>query len=97
MTTICVPINLPNTEVINITSRDNGDMIVRIKSTETGTHCKCCGKTITKQHSLNKTILLNHLPTFGNPVYIELQPIRYQCLDCKWPMWPHKKIFLIKE
>jgi transposase len=83
MTTITVPINLPNTEIINITTRDNGDMIVRVKSTETETCCKHCGKTITKFHSLNKMLLLNHLPAFGNPVYIEFQPARYQCLDCK--------------
>jgi transposase len=83
MTTISIPINLPHTEAIGTMTRDNGDMVVRVKSTETGTCCKSCGKTITKFHSLNKTILLNHLPAFGNPVYIELQPIRFQCLDCK--------------
>ena len=83
MTTISVPINLINTEVTNTTSLENGDIIVRVKSTETGTHCKCCGKYITKFHSLNKTISLNHLPAFGNAVYIEIQPIRFQCLDCK--------------
>lgn len=83
MNTISVPINLPNTEVTNVTTRDNGDIIVRVKSTETETKCKHCGKTISKFHSLNKTILLNHLPAFGNPVYIEFQPSRYQCFDCK--------------
>ncbi len=83
MTTISVPINLPNTEIIKVTICDNGDIIVRVKSTETETCCKDCGKKIRKFHSLNKMLLLNHLPAFGNPVYIELQPVRYQCLDCK--------------
>lgn len=37
MTTISLPINLPNIEIINVTTLDNGDIIVHIKSTETGT------------------------------------------------------------
>ena len=81
-TLINVPINLPNIEIININVLDNDDIIVRVKSTETGTCCKNCGKHITKYHSLNKTIRLKHLPTFGKTVYIEFQPIRYQCTDC---------------
>jgi transposase len=83
MTSLSLPINLHNIEVINTTSLENGDIIVRVKSTETGTCCKCCGKSITKYHSLNKTILLNHLPAFCNSVFIEYQPIRYQCMECK--------------
>lgn len=81
MTTISAPINLPNINVIN-TLFDNDNIIVHVESTEEGTYCKCCGKYITKFHSLNKTILLNHLPAFGSPVYIKVQPIRFQCIDC---------------
>ena len=83
ITNIFIPINLPNTEVIKVDILENGDIIVRIKSTETGTFCKCCGKPITKYHSLNKTVRIKHLPAFGNDVYIEFQPMRYQCFDCK--------------
>jgi len=82
MTTISVPINLPNVSVINTNILNNGDIILQVKSTEKGTCCKHCGKFITKYHSLNKTIKLNHLPTFGSSVFIEFQPIRYQCTDC---------------
>ena len=82
MTTISVPINIINIKVININTLGNGDIIVQVISTETGTYCKHCGKYITKKHSLNKIIKLNHLPAFGSPVYIEFQPIRYQCFDC---------------
>ena len=81
MTTISVPFNLGGTKVINVNKLDN-NITIRIESTETGTHCKHCDKYITKVHSLNKIIILNHLPAFGNPVYIEFQPIRFQCSDC---------------
>ena len=83
MTTISVPINLVNTKVTNTNILDNSDIIVQVKSTETGTCCKHCGKYITKKHSLNKTIKLKHRSAFGNSVYIEFQPIRYQCFNCE--------------
>ncbi len=82
MTTISVPINLPDIDVINVRTLDNADIIVRVKSTKTGTYCKQCGNYITEYHGLNKTVTLNHMPSFGNSVYIEFQPIRYRCTDC---------------
>lgn len=82
MTTISIPINLPNIEIISTTILDNGDIIVHVKSTETGTYCKHCGKYITKYHGLNKVVILNNLPAFGNSVYIKFQPVRFQCPDC---------------
>jgi transposase len=83
MTNISIPINLPNVEVISVTQRAANETVVRVKSTETETYCKHCGKKITHFHSLNKTLLLKHLPAFGNSVYIEIQPIRFQCFDCE--------------
>ncbi len=76
MTTISVPINIPNINVTNINILDN-DIIVKVE-----TDCKCCGQYIDKAHSLNKTIKLRNLPSFGNTVYIEFQPTRFQCFDC---------------
>ena len=83
MTIISIPLNLPNVEVISTTTSDDGDIILKVKSTEKGVHCKHCGKYISNYHSLNKLIRLNHLPAFGTPVYIEFQPIRFQCTHCE--------------
>ena len=83
MTTILVPLNLPNVTVISTTMTANDDLIVHVESTELGTYCKHCGESITKYHSLNKTVTLNHLATFGMPVFIKFQPKRYECIDCK--------------
>lgn len=82
MTTINIPLNLDNVDVIDSTTLDSGEILLHIKSTENGTCCKHCGKPISKYHSLNKMIRLNHLPAFGTPVYIDFQPVRYQCTDC---------------
>lgn len=83
MTTISVPINIPNINVTNINILDNNDIIVKVENTIVGTSCKCCGQYIDKAHSLNKTITLKHLPSFGNSVYIEFQPTRFQCINCE--------------
>jgi transposase len=97
MTTISVPINLDNINVLNIIKLDT-DIIVRVESTEPGTYCKHCNNYITKTHSLNKVIILKHLSAFGAPVYIEFQPIRFQCSDCNGcptttqkPLWYQSK------
>ena len=83
MTAISVPLNLSDIIVINTNVLINHDRVVHVVSTELGTDCKQCGQYITQYHSLNKTVLLNHLPAFGIPVYIKFQPIRYECMDCK--------------
>ena len=82
MTVISVPINLPDIEVINTDILDNGALIVKVKSTKVGTYCKHCGEYTTCYHSLNKKVRLNHLPSFGNSVYIEFNPVRYMCTNC---------------
>ncbi len=71
MTTISVPLNLPQVNVIS-TLVNNDNLIVSVESTELGTCCKDCGKQITHHHSLNKTVTLNHLSAFGKPVYIHI-------------------------
>jgi len=83
MTTISIPLNLANVEVISSSTSDDGDIILKVKSTEKGTYCKHCGEYTCNYHSLNKMIRLNHLPAFGTPVYIDFQPIRYQCNNCE--------------
>ncbi len=91
MTTISVPLNLPQVNVTKILT-NNDNLTVFVESTELETCCKDCGKQITQYHSLNKTITLNHLSAFGKPVYIKFQPIRYKCTDCdstttQKPIW----------
>jgi transposase len=83
MTTYASHINLDHVEIIDSSTLETGEIVLKVKSTEEGTCCKRCGQRITAYHSLNKTIRLNHLPAFGTTVYIDFQPIRYQCLDCE--------------
>lgn len=83
MTIINIPLDLDNVELIDTCTLETGELVLKVKSTEKGTCCKHCDQHIDKYHSLNKTVRLNHLPVFGTPVYIEFQPIRYQCRSCK--------------
>lgn len=81
MTTISVPLNLPQVNVTDLLA-SKGALIVSVESTEVGTHCKHCGHFLTQSHGLNKAVTLNHLSAFGMPVSIKFQPIRYKCTDC---------------
>ncbi len=83
MTTYASHINLDHVEIMDSSTLETGEIVLKVKSTEEGTCCKRCGQRITAYHSVNKTIRLNHLPAFGTPVYIDFQPIRYQCSDCE--------------
>ena len=83
MTSISIPLNLENIEITNTYKDDKDNLIIQLKSTEKGTFCKHCGEYIENYHSLNKVVRLNHLSAFGIPVYIEFQPIRYQCQNCQ--------------
>ena len=82
MTEISVFLELPDIEVIGAKRKKNGDYHIWVKSTETGTHCKKCGKFIKKFQGYNKEIILRHLPILDNRVYIHIKPLRYKCTDC---------------
>ena len=79
---ISLPLNIPNVDVLSVNLNAQGDYIITVKSTQTGTICQHCGREITKFHSHGRWIELRHLPILGHRVYIRLQPKRYECLHC---------------
>jgi transposase len=79
---ISLPLNIPNVDVLSVNLNAQGDYIITVKSTQTGTICQHCGREITKFYSHGRWIELRHLPILGHRVYIRLQPKRYECLHC---------------
>ena len=66
--TIKVPLDLPNVEVLQTEINQNGDYIITVKSTQKGTNCKDCGRAIDKFHAYDQAIEARHLPILNRRV-----------------------------
>lgn len=80
---IQVPLNLPDTRVLEVTTIERGHWLIRVESTLPTTICKRCGRLITDFHGLDQAVRLRHLPLFEVPVFIELRPKRFRCRFCE--------------
>jgi transposase len=79
---IRVPLNLPQTRVLEVRQTERGDWLIRVESTQKGTLCRHCGREIREVHGCDEPIRLRHLPLFEVPVYVEIRPRRYRCRFC---------------
>lgn len=98
-------LNLSNVRVLTSEFTEQGDLIIRVESTQRGTTCRCCGRAIDQLHGYDRALRLRHLPIFERRVYIEIRPRRYRCRYCEggptttqrldWyePNSPHTKAF----
>jgi len=83
MDKINVPINLPDTKVVDVKISRSGEIFVRVETTEAKIKCSVCKKEISKRHGHDKELKIKHLPSFGNDTFIIYSPHRYICDDCK--------------
>lgn len=83
MTTIEIPLDIPDVTIEHIELDVQGDSIITVRSTLKGTICRKCGRRITKGHGHDNAITLRHLSILGRKTSIRLCPARYTCLRCK--------------
>lgn len=79
---IQIPLNLPDVAVIEVETIEPRGWLIRVESTQRGTHCRQCGQMIEDFHGYDSLVRLQHLPLFEVPVWIELRPKRYRCRNC---------------
>lgn len=79
---ISLSLDIPNVEVRQIARDESGAYIISVASTEEGTKCRKCGQAISKFHGHDKAITVRHLPILGSPVYLQMRPLRYECVAC---------------
>lgn len=79
MTTIAIPLGLPDVEILNLTFNESGNSIIEVSSTVIGTYCHQCGVSIAKFHGCDKAIELRHLSILGKETTIIIWPKRYKC------------------
>ena len=81
-TILATLLNLPGIIIVHIDLDEQGDCLIKAESTEKGTPCRVCGRTIHTPYGHGRTLKIRHLPIFGRKTYLLICPPRYQCLDC---------------
>lgn len=69
--------------VLNSEFTGQGDLLIRVESTQRGTTCRRCGREIAQSHGYDRARRLRHLPLFERRVYLEICPTRYRCGHCE--------------
>ena len=80
---VTVPLDIPDVRVVKTEINSDGELIITIESTKSGTTCRRCGRWIKKSHGHDDWVSVRHLPVFGRPTYLRYRPRRYQCLECE--------------
>ena len=80
---VTVPLDIPDVRVLKTEINTDGELIITIESTQTGTSCRRCRRWIKKSHGHDDWVTVRHLPVFGRPTYLRYRPRRYQCLECE--------------
>lgn len=75
-------LGLPNVKIEEVKTDREGNFIIRVKSTKEETICRICGKP-TESYGKGQIKRLRHLPILGRKTYIEIQPPRGICHNCK--------------
>lgn len=79
---IQIPLDLPDVRILEVSQTEQGEWLIRVESTIEGTTCHKCGRSIDLFHGFDQAVRVQHLPVFGQSVFIEFRPKRYQCGYC---------------
>ena len=82
MSNFTLPLGIESLEITAQTLDSQGNIIFDVKSTNTSTTCRMCGKSINKLHGHGEVLTIQHLPILDQPVFLRIRVIRYQCMDC---------------
>jgi transposase len=82
MTTLTIPLDLPDVEILSVEYPDDATILITVASTIHGTKCRKCHRWITRYHGTDRPIELRHLPILGRKTIIRVYPVRYRCGRC---------------
>ncbi len=80
---VTVPLDIPDVRVLKTEINQQGELVITVESTKSGTTCHRCGRWIDKLHGHDDWVSVRHLPVFGRPAYLRYRPKRYQCQVCE--------------
>ena len=82
MAQITLPLDIESLEIISQGIDKEENIIIEVRSTKTYSTCHKCGKHATKRYGTSPKLKIRHLPILDTPVYLVIEPIRYQCEHC---------------
>lgn len=82
MAQITLPLDIESLEIISQDIDEKGNIILKVRSKKDYSTCHKCGKPATKPHGKAPKLTIRHLPILDTPVYLVIDPIRYQCEHC---------------
>ena len=82
MAQITLPLDISSLEIISQDVDQEGNIILKVRSKKDCSTCHKCGKHATKPHGKAPKLTIRHLPILDTPVYLVIDPIRYQCEHC---------------
>jgi transposase len=80
--TIEVPFDIEDVEVISTQTNAVGQFIITVKSTIEGTNCHNCGRDIKTLYDHGDARTVRHFDVFGLETYLRFFPKRYECPYC---------------
>jgi transposase len=80
--TIHLPLDIPDVEVLSTERRSDNKFIITVESLRKTTQCGICQQEIACTYGHGEAIQLRHLPILGMETYIEIRPLRAQCVSC---------------
>lgn len=87
-----IALDLPNVDVLEVKRKRRGTYIITVESTLNSTHCRKCGREISKFYGYGRWVQIRHLPIFGDKVYLRYRPKRYECPYCDGKLTTTQKL-----
>src|SRR5713226_3560424 len=79
---ISIALDIVDVKVLGVEVRQSGDLHITLESSLNYGTCRKCGQRLTKLHSYDGWVKVQHLPILGQAVFLHYRPKRYECPDC---------------
>ena len=77
-----IPLDIKSLDIITQSYDKKGNIVITVKSNKEGTKCYKCGKDAKIHYGYAPSIEVRHLSILDTPVYLKINPARYQCEHC---------------
>jgi len=82
MSDISLPLDIKSLDIISQRIDKQGNIVIKVRSKNDHSTCHKCGKPATIPNGKAPVRRIRHLSILDQPVYLEIEPIRYSCEHC---------------